>query len=152
MHAQRPLCTRQTASAHKRFGSLKVNFESRRSSVMAALTILELYTSELIPQLSKNFKLLQRAYELGEVDIQRVSQTRERLLDAMTQYTKARVLYFDRAVTLEGLVGTEQWSKPLESYTMNSSCLQPVLFSLLSCFVLINACSKSHTQTFKISA
>jgi cobalt-zinc-cadmium efflux system outer membrane protein len=85
-----------------------------RSSVMAALTILELYTSELIPQLSKNFKLLQRAYELGEVDIQRVSQTRERLLGAMTQYTKARVLYFDRAVTLEGLVGTEQWSKPSE--------------------------------------
>lgn len=87
------------------------------AAVTAALAILDLYTSDIIPQLHTHFELLQRAYELGEVDIHQVSQTRERLLDAMTQYTQARVLYFDRAATLEGLVGTEQWGTPLEDHT-----------------------------------
>lgn len=87
------------------------------AAVTSALAILDIYTSDIIPQLHAHFELLQRAYELGEVDIHQVSQTRERLLDAMTQYTQARALYVDRAATLEGLVGTEQWGTPLESHT-----------------------------------
>ena len=82
------------------------------TSVEAAITLLDLYATDIIPQLKTHLALLERAYELGEVDIHQVSQTRERLLDAMTQYIQARVLYFERAATLEGLVGTEQWGTP----------------------------------------
>lgn len=85
------------------------------AAVDAALATLDLYTLDIIPQLRTHFELLERAYELGEVDIHQVSQTRERLLEAMTHYSQARMSYFDRAATLEGLVGTEQWGEPLST-------------------------------------
>ena len=96
---------------------LQSELQVASASVSAALAILELYTSDIIPELHTHFELLERAYELGEVDIHQVSQTRQRLLDVMTQHTQARVLYFERAATLEGLVGTEQWGTPLEHHT-----------------------------------
>ncbi len=79
------------------------------SAVAASITTLGLYEEKIIPRLRQHFDLLERAYELGEVDLQQVSQTRERLLEGMTQYVRARTTYFERAATLEGLVGTEDW-------------------------------------------
>ncbi|MFN3200008.1 MAG: TolC family protein [Bradymonadia bacterium] len=75
----------------------------------AAVERVALYETDVVPQLEANLSLLQRAYELGEVDVHQVSQTRERLLTATGQYIDARITYHETAATLEGLVGTELW-------------------------------------------
>lgn len=75
----------------------------------AAVERVALYETGVVPQLEANLSLLQRAYELGEVDVHQVSQTRERLLTATGQYIDARITYHETAATLEGLVGTELW-------------------------------------------
>ena len=68
-----------------------------------------LYETDIMPQLEENLALLERAYELGEVDIHQVSQTREQLLTATGRYIEARVTYYEAAAELEGLVGAEIW-------------------------------------------
>lgn len=73
----------------------------------AAVERVALYETAVVPRLEENLTLLQRAYELGEVDVHQVSQTRERLLTATGQYIDARVTYYEAAATLEGIVGTE---------------------------------------------
>ena len=75
----------------------------------AAVERVALYETGVVPRLEENLKLLQRAYELGEVDVHQVSQTRERLLTATGQYIDARITYHETAAALEGLVGTELW-------------------------------------------
>ena len=75
----------------------------------AAAETVALYASDIIPQLEQNLDLLLRAYDLGEVDLHQVSQTRERLLEATASYLDARVAYYEAAAHLEGLVGTEVW-------------------------------------------
>ena len=75
-----------------------------------ALDRVELYSTEVMPHLEKNLVLLQRSYELGEVDVHQVSLTRQRLLDATSRYLEARVTYFEMAATLENLIGSELWS------------------------------------------
>ena len=77
----------------------------------AAAERVALFQSGVLPQLEKNLALLQRAYELGEVDVTQVSQTREQLLDATSQAITARVTYYEAAATLEGLIGTELWQQ-----------------------------------------
>ncbi len=75
----------------------------------AAVERVALYETGVVPQLETNLTLLRRAYELGEVDVHQVSQTRERLLTATGQYIDARITYYETLATLEGLVGTELW-------------------------------------------
>lgn len=75
----------------------------------AAVERVALYETGVVPRLEENLMLLKRAYELGEVDVHQVSQTRERLLTATGQYIDARITYYETAAALEGLVGTELW-------------------------------------------
>lgn len=84
-------------------------------SLQAAQGRVALYEEQVVPQLEANLEKLQRAYELGEVDLHRVSQTRGRLLEAMGRYLDARVTYYNEAASLEGLVGTEIWDIPREA-------------------------------------
>ena len=76
----------------------------------AAADSVEIQETGVVPQIEQHLSLLQRAYELGEVDVHQVSQTRQRLLDAMDQHLEARFAYFEAAAVLEGLAGTEPWS------------------------------------------
>lgn len=76
----------------------------------AAYARVELYQTGVVPQLEQNLSLLERAYELGEVDVHQVSQTRQRLLEATSQYLDARMTYYQTAAALEGLVGAELWN------------------------------------------
>ncbi|MCB9540675.1 MAG: TolC family protein [Myxococcales bacterium] len=78
-------------------------------ALRAAAERVELYATGVVPQVEEHLALLQRAYDLGEVDLHQVSQTRERLLDATGQAIDARVHYYETAAALEGLVGTELW-------------------------------------------
>ena len=75
----------------------------------SAVERIVLYETGVIPQFESSLSLLQRAYELGEVDVHQVSQTRERLLTATGQYIDARIAYYEIAAALKGLVGTELW-------------------------------------------
>lgn len=76
----------------------------------AAARRVGVYDTGVVPTLEENLQLLQRAYELGEVDIHVLSQTRERLLEATANFIDARVLYFETVAALEGLVGDDPWS------------------------------------------
>ncbi len=80
----------------------------------AAADRVALYDKSVIPQLEKNLALLQRAFELGEVDLLQVSQTRARLLGASRQYVDARISYYKAAATLEGFVGVDFLAHPKE--------------------------------------
>lgn len=73
----------------------------------SAAAQVELYETSVIPQLEKNLLALQRAYQLGEVDLLQVSQTRQRLLEGSKRYLDARIAYFRAAASLEGHVGSE---------------------------------------------
>ncbi len=75
----------------------------------AAAERVALYETEIIPQIEQNLTLVERAWELGELDIHQVSQTRERLFTATTHYTDARIAWVESAAVLEGLTGTELW-------------------------------------------
>lgn len=76
----------------------------------AAASRVAVYEAGVVPTLEENLQLLHRAYELGEVDIHVLSQTRQRLLEATGNFIDARVLYFETAAALEGLVGDNPWS------------------------------------------
>lgn len=96
--------------------SLESRVQMAAFALNSASERVELYEKSVIPQLQQNLNSLQRAYELGEVDLLQVSQTRERLLEGTEQYLDARVSYFDAMAQLEGLIGTElsvvqEWKK-----------------------------------------
>ena len=86
---------------------LERNLERTANSMNAAADRVKLYEQSVIPQLEKNLKSLERAYELGEVNLLQVSQTRQRLLDSSRQYLDARISYFRAAAALEGFVGAD---------------------------------------------
>lgn len=77
----------------------------------AGLERVALYEQSIIPQVEQNLALLQRSYELGEIDVHQVSQTRERLLTVTGQYIDARSSYHTAVVTLEALIGTNPCAK-----------------------------------------
>lgn len=85
------------------------------SALDAAARRVSLYRTGVVEQLERNLTLLERAYELGEVDIHQVSQTRERLLTATGQYIDARITYYETTAILEGLIGTEIWTKTTDT-------------------------------------
>lgn len=77
----------------------------------AATDRVALYAEGIMPQLEKNLALLERAYDLGEVNVHQVSQTRQRLLTAAGRYLDARVAWYTQMTVLEGLVGTRIWAE-----------------------------------------
>ncbi|TXD35032.1 TolC family protein [Lujinxingia vulgaris] len=94
---------------------LRAELTEAAIAMNAAAERVTLYETSVVPQLEENLALLQRAFELGEVDVHQVSQTRERLLNATGQYIDARITYYESAAMLEGLVGTEIWTNDTEN-------------------------------------
>lgn len=90
--------------------SLEAEIRATVIALEAAAARETLFAQGVLPNIEENLQLLERAYELGEVDIHQVSQMRERLLDTTAAALDARVAYFDVAAELEGLVGVEIWS------------------------------------------
>jgi cobalt-zinc-cadmium efflux system outer membrane protein len=66
-----------------------------------------IFGADVLPVVEQNLALIQRAYELGELDIHAVSQTRERLLDSQIRALDARADYVRALAELEALLGTE---------------------------------------------
>ena len=105
--AQLDVADRQRDTAVQR---LRARLRQSVIALDAAAARVAIYEEGVMPKLEENLKLLRRAYELGEIDIHQVSQTRSRLLTATGQFIRARTIYYDAVVTLEGLVGTELWT------------------------------------------
>lgn len=115
---QRALAHAQVDVSKRQQHANAVDLSSRLIQALARLdTAIErvaLYETVVVPKLEQNLALLRRSYELGEVNIHEVSQTRERLLNATGSFIDARVEYYNTAATLEGLVGTELWPEKKE--------------------------------------
>ncbi len=79
------------------------------SRLNAAADLVAIYEKTIIPSSQHSLALLQRAFDLGEVDIHQVSQTRERLLIANQQHLDAKTQYYEAVMQLEGLLGSEIW-------------------------------------------
>jgi cobalt-zinc-cadmium efflux system outer membrane protein len=64
------------------------------------------YSSEVVPRFEENLNLLQRAFELGEVDILEVFVARENFLRIQNEALEAYRAYFDAVFdALESMLG-----------------------------------------------
>ncbi|MBW2457730.1 MAG: TolC family protein [Deltaproteobacteria bacterium] len=80
------------------------------TAVDAAAERVTIYGEAIAPAFDRNLKLIRRAYDLGEIDIHRVSQIRERILSTQQQALAALADYHQAVASLEALLGTEVWS------------------------------------------
>ena len=115
---QRNQGARATAEAQSRiadaerdsFGSQLLNLiEQHRSAVVAAAGQVRTYGREILPTFEENLSLIQRAFELGEIDILQVSVARERFLRIQTDALDAYANYFQAVADLEVSIGTDLW-------------------------------------------
>lgn len=82
---------------------------SARRAVDAVNTAAErvrTYSSEVVPRFEENLNLLQRAFELGEVDIIEVFVARENFLRIQSEALDAYQAYYDAVYTLESILGS----------------------------------------------
>lgn len=82
---------------------------SARRAVDAVNTAAErvrTYASEVVPRFEENLNLLQRAFELGEVDILEVFVARENFLRIQNEALEAYRAYYDAVYTLETILGS----------------------------------------------
>jgi cobalt-zinc-cadmium efflux system outer membrane protein len=115
---QRNQAARATARAEARiadaergaFGSqLENRLEQNRTAVLAAAARVRTYGREILPTFEENLRLIQRAFELGEIDILQVSVARERFLRIQTDALDAYTDYFQAVADLEASIGTDLW-------------------------------------------
>ena len=121
---QRNQGARATAQAEARiadaeqeaFGLQLLNLiEQNRAAVTGAASRLRTYGGEILPTFEENLRLLQRAFELGEIDILQVSVAREQFLRTQTDALDAYLEYFRAVADLEASIGTDLWPERHES-------------------------------------
>ncbi len=81
--------------------------ERLRSAVDAAAERVESYGTDILPRFEENLAMLRRAFELGEIDLLRVSVALQRFLSVQQQAIGAHVDYFSAVAALEAQVGRE---------------------------------------------
>ncbi len=92
------------------FGSqLRNRIEQHRTAVIASAAQVRTYGSEILPSFEENLRLIQRAFELGEIDILQVSVARERFLRIQADALDAYGNYFQAIADLEGAIGADLW-------------------------------------------
>ncbi|MFW6087600.1 MAG: TolC family protein, partial [Myxococcota bacterium] len=65
--------------------------------------------TELLPALEEGLRMLERAHELGEIDVMQVAGATDRLLRAQEDALQAYEDYHEAAASLEAAVGTDLW-------------------------------------------
>jgi cobalt-zinc-cadmium efflux system outer membrane protein len=81
---------------------------SARRAVEAVNTAAErvrTYASEVVPRFEENLSLLQRAFELGEVELIEVFVARENFLRIQSEALEAYRAYYDSVFALESMLG-----------------------------------------------
>lgn len=91
---------------------LSVRLERRRSAVDAAAERVDAFGEDILPRFEENLAMLQRAFELGEIDVLRLSVAVERFLEVQQQALGAYTDYFAAVAALEAEVGAEIWGGP----------------------------------------
>jgi len=96
---------------------LHVQLERAASTLDAAAQRVHIYGDDIMPAMQRNLDLIREAYDVGEIDIHAVSQTRERVLATQERAIAARAEYYQALVNLEVLVGTELDDAALQETT-----------------------------------
>ncbi|MCY1061394.1 TolC family protein [Nannocystis sp. SCPEA4] len=86
---------------------LALNARRAVDAINTAAERVRTYSREVVPRFEENLQLLQRAFELGEVDIIEVFVARENFLRIQTEALDAYGTYFDAMYTLETIIGQE---------------------------------------------
>ena len=86
---------------------IEARLERLRSAVDAAAARVESYGSDILPRFEENLTMLRRSFELGEIDLLRVSVALQRFLSIQQQALSAHVDYFSAVAALEAQVGKE---------------------------------------------
>ena len=90
--------------------------EQHRSAVIATAEQVKTYGGEILPTFEENLRLLQRAFELGEIDILQVSVARERFLRIQNDALEAHLSYFEAVADLEAAIGTDLWPEERQGH------------------------------------
>jgi len=98
--------------------ALDIGVRRAVDAVNTAAERVRTYASEVVPRFEENLALLERAFELGEVDILEVFVARENFLRIQNEALGAYSDYFEAVFTLETLLGS-----PLA--TLTSGVAQP---------------------------
>ncbi len=86
--------------------SLDINGRRAIDAVNIAAERVQTYASEVVPRFAENLSLLERAFELGEVDILEVFVARENFLRIQHQALEAYGAYFQAVYDLELWLGS----------------------------------------------
>lgn len=86
---------------------LALNARRAVDSLNTAAERVRTYSREVVPRFAENLSLLQRAFELGEVDIIEVFVARNNFLLIQNEAIDAYATYFEAMYTVETIVGAE---------------------------------------------
>lgn len=88
---------------------LRAQLATAAAAVEADADRIAAYGTEILPAFEGNLALLQRAFELGEVDLLQVFVARERMLRIQEDALTAHEDYYRDVAALEAAVGVEIW-------------------------------------------
>jgi cobalt-zinc-cadmium efflux system outer membrane protein len=86
---------------------LALNTRRAVDGINTAAERVQTYSREVVPRFAENLNLLQRAFELGEVDIIEVFVARSNFLNIQNEAINAYSTYFEAMYTLETILGAE---------------------------------------------
>ncbi|GAB5546585.1 MAG: TolC family protein [Sandaracinaceae bacterium] len=72
---------------------------------------VQVYQEDVLPRFEQNLELLARAFELGEIDLMRLSLARERLLSARLAALDVQAAYYRALAELEAFMGAHPWAR-----------------------------------------
>ncbi|MEO0322739.1 MAG: TolC family protein, partial [Myxococcota bacterium] len=72
---------------------------------------VQVYQADVLPRFEQMMELLARAFELGEIDLMRLSVARERLLTARLTALDVQASYYRALAALEALMGAHPWAR-----------------------------------------
>src|SRR5690606_6233728 len=87
--------------------TLSTRIIQARQRVAANAERARLFGTQILPTLETNLDLLQKAFELGEIDILQVMVAQERFLRTQQDALQAFADYYDAWAELEALIGGE---------------------------------------------
>ncbi len=86
--------------------ALDIGVRRAVDAVNTAAERVRTYASEVVPRFEENLSLLERAFELGEVDILEVFVARENFLRIQNEALEAYRAYYEAVFSLETLLGS----------------------------------------------
>ncbi len=99
----------ENARFHSQKQSLPIRVLRAANQVNVAAERITAFGSEILPNMESNLNLLQKAFELGEIDILDVTVAERRFLELQESALSAYYEYYQASSLLEQVVGAEVW-------------------------------------------